>query len=77
MTREEALKDLEHQPYAGDVVLEDKKYICEKLHISEEKLDEYFNLPNKTYRDYKNNYKIIKFFIKVAMKLGIEKRNFR
>lgn len=77
MTREEALQDLNHQPYAGEIVAQDKKYICEKLHILESELDEYFKLPNKTYRDYKNSYGVIKFFIKLAMKLGIEKRNFR
>lgn len=77
MTREEAVEDLKHQPYDKQLVLEDQKYICEKLHITEQELYDCFKTPNKTYRDYKNNYFWIRLLIKIAMLFGIEKRNFR
>jgi len=77
MTREEALRDLEQQPYDKAIAMEDKKYICEHLGISEEQMDDFFALPNKTFRDYRNSFTMINKAIKLAMVLGIEKRNFR
>lgn len=77
MTREEALKDIEQQPYDEAIAMEDKKYICDRLGITEKQMDEFFALPNKTFRDYKNSYWIINKAIKLAMAVGIEKRNFR
>jgi len=77
MTREEALRDLEQQPYDEQTAMEDKKYICERLGITEEQMDEFFALPNKTYRDYKNSLWIINMAVRLAMLLGVEKRNFR
>ena len=77
MTREEALADLEKQPYDDEIAKEDITYICEKLGITEDELMGYFKLPNKTFRDYKNSYGRINKAIRLAMLLGIEKRNFR
>ena len=77
MTRDEAIRDLEQQPYDEATAMEDKKYICERLDITESKMDEFFALPNKTFRDYKNSYGLINKAIKLAMAVGIEKRNFR
>lgn len=77
MTRDEALEDIEKQPYDEDIAIEDKKYICNRLGISEGQMDEYFNLPNKTFRDYKNSYWMINKAVRLAMAVGVEKRNFR
>lgn len=77
MTRDEALIDIEQQPYDERLAMEDKKYICERLEITESQMDEFFNLPNKTFRDYKNSYGMINKAIKLAKAVGIEKRNFR
>lgn len=77
MSRAEAMNDLAQQPYDETIAMEDKKYICNRLGITEKQMDEYFNLPNKTFRDYKNSFWIINKAIKIAMALGIEKRNFR
>lgn len=35
------------------------------------------NGENKTFRDYRNNEKLLKLAIRFAMLVGIEKRNFR
>jgi len=77
MTREDALKDMEQQPYDEQTALEDKKYICDRLGITEKQMDEFFELPNKTFRDYKNSFWIINKAIRFAMAVGVEKRNFR
>lgn len=77
MTREEALLELEQQPYDDITAKEDKAYICDKLEISETDLDGFFNLPNKTFRDYNNSFALINKAIRLAMLLGVEKRNFR
>lgn len=77
MTRNEALKDLENHPYDEEIAMEDKSYICERLGITEKQMDEFFVLPNKTFRDYKNSYNMINKAVKLALAVGIEKRNFR
>lgn len=77
MTRKEALKLLEENPYDKKIALEDMKYISNKLGIKIEEFKELMKGENKTYRDYKNNFRIIKYAIFLAKKLGMEKRNFR
>lgn len=77
MTREAALNDLACPAYDEKQIREDMEYIAKKLDIT---LEEFVNLiegENKTYRDYKNSFSILRLFIKVATHLGIEKRNFR
>lgn len=76
-TREEALAEMARSSYSEELVQEDKAYICEKLEIEQSDLDDWFRDENKTFRDYKNNYTILKSLIKAACVLGIEKRNFR
>ncbi|NLB79325.1 MAG: LPS biosynthesis protein, partial [Clostridiaceae bacterium] len=77
MTRDDALRELEDQPYDEAIAKEDKTVICNKLGITMSDLDEYFKLPNKTFRDYKNSFGLINKAIKLAMLVGLEKRNFR
>nr|WP_319520920.1 N-acetyl sugar amidotransferase [uncultured Sphaerochaeta sp.] len=77
MTRQEALQKLSENPYDNKIAEEDMNYICQKLEISRKEFEKFITGDNKTYRDYKNNSRIIKLAIKLAMKLGIEKRNFR
>lgn len=77
MTREEALLELEQQPYDETIAQEDMAFICDKLGITKDELDAFFKLPNKTFRDYKNSFGMINRAIKLAMFAGIEKRNFR
>lgn len=77
MTREEALKKLAERPYDSKTIESDTKYIAEKLGLSSNELKEIIKGPNKTFRDYKNQYGLIKFGIKVSRFFGIENRNFR
>jgi N-acetyl sugar amidotransferase len=77
LSREEALKQISNQPYNEKIAKEDLEYIAEKLEISKEKFIEMINGKNKTFRDYKNNNNLFRAAIKLAMNLGVEKRNFR
>lgn len=77
MTREQALKELETDPYDHDQMMEDKAYIAKKLGISTDEFDEIIEGPNKTIFDYKNYYGVINFMVKTAKLLGGEKRNIR
>lgn len=77
MTREEALKILDEKPYDEKIAMQDLEYITQKLEISKEEILKLMEGPNKTFRDYKNSEKLLKFAIKLAMIVGMEKRNFR
>ncbi len=77
MTREEALRELEENPYDEKQAMEDMAYIAKKLGIGVEEFEELMKGENKTYRDYKNQAGMLNFFIHLAQKTGIEKRNFR
>ncbi len=65
MGRYEALKELEKKPYDNEIAEELKTYISKKLCISHEDLDEILSLPPKSYKDYPNNEKWLKFIYSV------------
>lgn len=77
MSRNEALKLLEQNPYDEKIVLEDMEYITQRLEIDKDEFLNLMNGDNKTFRDYRNSEKLLKLAIKLAMLVGIEKRNFR
>jgi len=77
MTRAEALEELKKQPYSNEIAMEDMEYIAKKLGITRVEFENLIGGVNKTYRDYKNTFWIIKLAIKLAQLVGIEKRNFR
>jgi N-acetyl sugar amidotransferase len=77
LSREEALKTLEHPPYDERQALKDLDYICRKLSISKEDFLDLMNQPNKTYKDYKNNAGFIALAVKVARLLKVETRQYR
>lgn len=77
MTREEALEKLKLQPYDEKIAMQDLEYIVERLEIGKGDFVDLMNGPNKTFRDYKNSEKLLKSAIKLAMFVGLEKRNFR
>ena len=73
MKREDALSILEKPSYDVNTIQEDKQYIANKLEITIEKLEEYFNLPKKYYWDYKNQEAMFKIGARVLKVLGVEK----
>ena len=77
MNRQQALIDINQLAYDEKIAKQDMEYICDKLDIEINEFSELMSGDNKTFRDYRNNSKIIKLAIKIAMLLGVEKRNFR
>lgn len=77
ITKDQATKILDTTPYDENLIKKDMEYIAKKLDFT---LDEFRNLINedgKSYRDYKNSFMVLNFFIKIAQWLKVEKREFR
>lgn len=77
MTREKALMELEKEAYPLETQQEDKEYIAKKLGISVEEFDRIIGGQNKTFADYKNSWRMIRFCTLILRKIGIEKKKFR
>ena len=73
MTRREALNALQKPAYDPETIDQDFEYVATKLEISVEELRQYFNAPNKTYRDYKSQRAIYLMGAKVMKAIGLEK----
>jgi N-acetyl sugar amidotransferase len=73
MTRDEALEKLKLPAYDPETIDEDFEYIANKLSISTQELREYFDAPNKTYKDYKNQQSLYDFGARVLRSIGLEK----
>lgn len=77
MTRDEALKSLENNPYDPDLMEQDKEYIAKKLGVSVQEFDSIIGGENKTPMDYKNSFWMIQAGVAICKVLGIENRNIR
>ena len=74
ISRDDALSELKNKPYSNEEKIEDFNYISKKLGISETELQNLFNSKNKSFRDYKSNYKLIQFFVNISRILKLERR---
>jgi len=72
MTREEAMEKLSNKPYDVKTIKHDFDYVATKLGISVEELNNYMNLPKKTYRDYKSQQSIYNLGSKILKFIGLE-----
>ncbi len=61
ISREEALQALKLPPYDASKIEEDTDYLCKKLLISRDELNNIMQLPPKSYKDYPNNKKWLEF----------------
>jgi N-acetyl sugar amidotransferase len=77
LTREAALDRVSRSELPEDELMKEFEYVAKKLDFTVDELWGYFNGPNKTFRDYKNNYKLIQLGTKVMQLLGLEKRAFK
>ena len=73
MTREEALEKLKVSAISDEDAKHDFEYIATKLDISVEELQKYFDQPNKTYKDYKNQQSLFDLGAKVLKYIGVER----
>ncbi|MEL7655369.1 MAG: LPS biosynthesis protein, partial [Bacillota bacterium] len=77
LSREEALKKLAQPPYDESLAMQDLEYVAKKLGLSKDEFIKMMHGENKTYRDYKNIAWISNAAIKLAILVGMEKRQFR
>lgn len=77
MTRDEALDRIKNPELDEFTMQKEFDYVAEKLDITSDELKQIFDGPNKTYRDYKNKYEIIRLGTSILRKLGLEKRLYR
>ena len=77
MTREEALDRISRPEMDEHFLKQEFEYVANKLDLSVTELQEIFDGPNKTYRDYRNKRWAINLGANVMRKLGLERRMFR
>lgn len=69
ISRDEAVEMLKSKPYNIEKIQIEKEYICKKLEISTEQFEEILKLPVKSFKDYPNNEKLLKYLYKMYFKL--------
>lgn len=72
MSRSEALKKLETPALDPSTARKEFEYVASKLEISTNELQGYFDLPNKTYRDYRSNKSVYFIGSKFMKMFGFE-----
>ena len=73
MSREDAINKLKNPSYDKENINNEIEYIANKLDIDVEELILYFNIPQKTYKDYKSQKFIYNIGSKILKFIGIEK----
>lgn len=73
MTREEAMEELEQLPYDKENIKHDFEFVANKIGIKPEELQTYFDAPNKSYKDYKNQEWVYDMGATILRKIGLEK----
>ncbi len=77
MTREDALDRISRPEMDEHFLKQEFEYVAYKLGLTVDDLQALFDMPKKTYRDYKNKRSLIGLGANVMRKLGLEKRYFR
>lgn len=77
MTREQALDRISRPEMDEHFLKQEFEYVAHKLGLTVDQLRALFDLPKKTYRDYKNKRDLIGLGANLMRKLGLEKRYFR
>jgi N-acetyl sugar amidotransferase len=77
MTREDALKRLQHAELDEQTLKNEFEFVSNKLEFEVDELNSLFNGENKTFRDYKNNRSLIQFGAKIMQIKKKKKRLFR
>lgn len=73
MKREEALDILKIPAISDEDAKHDFEYVATKLDISVTELQQFFDQPNKTYRDYKNQESMFALGAKILRWFGVER----
>lgn len=77
MTRDAALDRISRPEMDEHFLKQEFEYVAHKLDLSVDELQALFDLPKKTYRDYRNKRWMIGLGANIMRMLGLEKRYFR
>ena len=77
MSREDALERLSSPELSEEEMKKDFSYVAKKLDWTDAELMEIFDAPNKSFRDYKNNYFWLTLGVRIANFLGVDRRLFK
>lgn len=77
MTREAALERIATPEMDEHFLKQEFEYVAHKLDLTVDELQQIFDAPKKTYRDYRNKRWMIGLGTTVLRTLGLEKRHFR
>jgi N-acetyl sugar amidotransferase len=77
MTRDQALLRIARPEMDERFLKHEFEYVAHKLGLTVNELQALFEMPKRTYSDYKNKRAVIGLGSKVMRKLGLEKRYFR
>jgi N-acetyl sugar amidotransferase len=77
MTRDQALDRISRPEMDEHFLKQEFEYVAHKLGLTVDELQQLFDSPKKTYRDYKNKRDLIGLGANLMRKLGLEKRYFR
>ena len=77
MTRDQALDRISRPEMDEHFLRQEFEYVAHKLGLTADKLQQLFDMPKKTYRDYRNKRWLIGLGTMVLRTLGMEKRRFR
>ncbi len=61
ISRDDALKEIAIPSYDPSTIKNDIEFVAKKLGVTTQEFEDLIKLPNKTYKDYKSNNKLIKF----------------
>jgi N-acetyl sugar amidotransferase len=77
MTRDEGLDRISRPELSEETMAQEFEYVATKLGWTVPEFEKIFRAPNKTFRDYRNNYFLITLGVRLATIFGLEKRIFR
>jgi hypothetical protein len=77
MKRDKALDRISHPEMDEHFLKQEFDYVAHKLDLKKDELQAFFDMPKKTFRDYKNKRNLISFGANMMRKFGLEKRYFR
>ncbi len=77
LTREQAIDRISRPEMDEHFLKQEFEFVANKLGLTVDELQRLFELPKKTYRDYKNKRWLIGFGANALRWLGLEKRYFR
>jgi hypothetical protein len=77
MTRDAALDRISRPEMDEHFLVQEFEYVAHKLELSVTELQEIFDAPRRTYRDYRNKRWLIGIGTGILRWLGREKRYFR